>query len=434
MVKLKKDLAVLALAVACVATSMTDASAADKLQFGFLGALTGPQAGIVGMPGVNAAEMIIDASNQGTLPTPYGGKKGFGGLEAKLVPIDEAMTPAEVATEVRDVIERSHIDALVGSMNSGTCLAFLPVVEELKTLTVLSTCGTPRVFEDADLKYVFRTSSNATADGITAARYLTRRMPDLKSFGGLNPNYAFGQDSWRDFSLAMKAFRPDLKPTTNYTPDYQAFQYSAEISSLLTEKPQAVFSSFFASEIEAFVSQMTPRKLQDVTKLIFSTGETVIYKMGDRLPDGIIIGGRGPYGVFAHQTELAKWFRDNYVARYKAQPVYTAYHAAQAILALKIAYDKAAAAAPGQTPNTESVMAALKGIEYEAFGTTVSLSRSAGHQAADEGAMGTYKFDKATGTATVVDVEYYPADCINPPEGTKAVDWLTAGMPGAKCN
>lgn len=434
MLKLKKDVVVLALAMGCAAAPLSDAWAAEKLKFAFLAALTGPQSGIVGQPGVNAAQMVIEAIDQGTLPPPYAGKKGFGGQEAELMPVDEALPPAQVATEVRDIIERNHVDAIVGSMNSGTCLAFLPVVEEMKTLTVLSTCGTPRVFEEGNMQYVFRTSSNATADGITAARYLTRRMPDLKSFGGLNPNYAFGQDSWRDFSLAMKAFRPDLQPTTNYTPNYQSFQYSAEISSMLTEKPQAAFSSFFATEIEAFVAQMAPRKLNENTKLIFSTGETIIYKMGERLPDGVIIGARGPYGVFARPTALGKWFKDNYVARFKSQPVYTAYHAAQAILALKIAYDKAAAAAPGQAPNTDAVITAMKGIEYEAFGTTVRLSRSGGHQAANEGAMGVYKFDKATGMPMVTDVEYYAADCINPPDGTKAVDWLTAGLPGAKCN
>jgi branched-chain amino acid transport system substrate-binding protein len=36
-------------------------------------------------------------------------------------------------------------------------------------------------------------------DNVGAARYLLAKLKDVKRFSGINQNYAWGQDSWRDF-------------------------------------------------------------------------------------------------------------------------------------------------------------------------------------------------------------------------------------------
>ena len=41
---------------------------------------------------------------------------------------------------------------VIGYISSGDCLGIAPVAEELKKLTVLFDCGTPRIFEDASLQ------------------------------------------------------------------------------------------------------------------------------------------------------------------------------------------------------------------------------------------------------------------------------------------
>ncbi|MEZ5741742.1 MAG: hypothetical protein R3E68_21460 [Burkholderiaceae bacterium] len=57
-----------------------------------------------------------------------------------------------------------------------------------------------------------------------------------------------------------------------------------------------------------------------------------------------------------------------------------------------------------------------------------------GHQAVQPNAIGKTKWDAAKGVMTLVDLEYYAADCVNPPEGRKAADWIAAGFPGANCS
>ena len=37
-------------------------------------------------------------------------------------------------------------------------------------------------------------------------------------------------------------------------------------------------------------------------------------------------------------------------------------------------------------------------------------------------------------SASLVDIQNFPAECVNPPPGVKAIDWIKGGMAGAKCN
>jgi branched-chain amino acid transport system substrate-binding protein len=406
--------------------------AQEPIQIGIVTHLSGAAAGPFGVPARNGAELIIDAINNGQLPAPYA-TKGMAGRNIATTLLDEAGPPARIATEVRSLVERIRPQAVVGFVTTGTCLAALPVLEELKTLTVLTSCGTPRVFEDNTFNHIFRTSANVTMDGVTAARYIMARMPALKNYAGINQNFAFGQDSWRDFNLTMKALKPGLTVALEQFPTLGSGQYGAEISALLGARPEVTFTSFFGSDLEAFAFQLVPRNLQRQTQLIFSAGDTAMFRLGAKLPDGIIIGARGPYGVFARPTSLNEWFRKTYEERFNTPPTYPSYHAAQAVLGLKIAYD-AAAAKKGSFPTQDEVTAAFRGIEYEAFGTTVRMTQNKGQQAVTESAIGIYKFDRDQGRPTVTDVVYYRAECVNPPDGQKAVEWLQAGMPGAKCD
>jgi len=112
--------------------------------------------------------------------------------------------------------------------SSGSCLAVTPVAEELKALTVYFDCGTPRIFEETARKYVFRASPHATMDNVGAARYLLAKHKDVALYSGINQNYAWGQDSWRDFVGAMKVLAPKAAVDKELFPKLFAGEYGAE--------------------------------------------------------------------------------------------------------------------------------------------------------------------------------------------------------------
>jgi branched-chain amino acid transport system substrate-binding protein len=421
------------LSLLAVGAKAQQPAAAAPVKIGFVTFLTGPAAAPFGIPERNAAEILVENLNAGKVPAPYN-KVGLGGAKIEPKFVDEAGSAADQVTQYRNLVERDHVDVVIGYVSSGNCLAIAPVAEELKELTVLDICGTPRIFEEKPRHYVFRVNPTATMDNVAAAKYVLAKMKNLSDYSGINQNYAWGQDSWRDFTLAMKDLDPQATIDKALFPKLFAGEYGAEISTLLTSKSQIIHSSFFDGDLEAFIYQSTARGLPQRIPLALTTGETSLWRVGPKLPDGTIVGARGPHTFFAHESALNTWFLKTYVDRFSQHPIYPAYDLAQALFGLKTAWEKAQTKKGGARPTTEEVIAAFAGIEFPTPSTTVRMANGNGHQGITDTAYGTYKFDKAANKPTLVDIVRYPAECVNPPPAVDSVTWLKGGMKGAKCN
>lgn len=404
----------------------------EPFRLGIVTFLSGPAAGPFGVPARNAAELVIEAINAGSLPAPYAAK-GINGQPIETAIVDEAGGTTKQVTEYRNLVQRQNVDAVIGYISSGDCLAVAPLADELKKLTIFFDCGTPRIFEDASYKYLFRTGPHATMDNVAAARYLLAKKPNVKVIAGINQNYAWGQDSWTDFKLSMQTLKKDVKIATEQFPKLGAGQYGAEISALLVENPDVVHSSFWGGDMEAFILQGKARGVFDNRTVVLTAGETAMFRLATQMPNGTIIGGRGPHGVFAPDNEFNRWFRKTYSERFGTPPTYPSYKMVQAILGLKSAAEKAAAGKPDK-PTTEAVIAAFEGLSYDTPSGKVEMKLGKGHQAIQAMAYGTFKFDTASGQPTLVDVVTYAADCVNPPEGVKSEEWIKGGFKGAKCD
>ena len=372
-------------AVALLGMTSGTALAKDKIVIAVPTFLTGGGAPAFGIPARNGTELIVQAINKGQVPAPYN-TKGIAGAQVEPIIYDESGGGAKQVTEYRNKVQKLGVDLFAGFVSSGTCAAITPVAEELKTLTLYSTCGTPRVFEELDKnpKYVFRTMSHATADNVALAHYVTDKFGSANGYTGINQNYAWGQDSWRDFDLAMKVLSPDIKASDKAQwPKIFAGRYGTEISALLKSKEKLVHTSFWGGDLEAFIFQGLARGLFKKKQFLMTVAGTAAYRLGKKLPDGIVLGSRGPYGIYANQlvdTPLANWFKNAYVNRYGTQPTQPSYQYAQAILAAKFAYEKAAAANGGKWPSTDQVIAALEGATFQGVATEVRMARNNGHQ------------------------------------------------------
>ena len=417
-------------AISAMTLSAGTALAKDAITIAVPSFLTGGAAGPFGIPAMNGAKMVADAINAGKLPAPYD-SKGFGGATATVEPIDEGGGATKQVAEYRNLVEKRGVDAVVGYISSGNCQALAPIAEELKQFTIFATCGTPRIFEEAPRKYVFRTMGHATADNVAAAMYVKEKYPDLKGYTGINQNYAWGQDSWRDFDLTLKQIMPNSTASDKTQfPKIFAGQYGSEISAMSLDKADLIHTSFWGGDLEAFIFQGNARGLFKKKIGVFTVGGTAAYRLGKKLPDGLVLGARGPYGILVRDRDSAlnQWFVSTYKNLYGTYPSGPAYQYGQAILAAKIAYDKA-----GSDASDEALGDALRGITFESFSTTVEMSLGGGHQAVTENGYGITKYDDENGENVVTDVKFYPGSCIMPPEGVNSVDWIKGGMKGAKC-
>ena len=195
--------------------------AQDTFKIGIVSFLSGQAAESFGIPAVNGAKVVVDAFNKGTAPAPYN-KVGFGGMKIEAVYIDENGGATKQVQELKNLYDREKVDAVVGYVGSGDCLAVAPAAEEMKRFLILYDCGTPRIFEDNKYKFVFRTASHAAMDNVALVRYLKARNVKADTFNMINQDYAWGQDSKKDFTLSMEKLYPAAKPGEDQLPKFGA--------------------------------------------------------------------------------------------------------------------------------------------------------------------------------------------------------------------
>src|SRR6516164_7887501 len=393
----------------------TGAAAQDEKVFklGVVAFLSGPAAESFGKPAWDGVKTVIDALNAGSVIKPYD-KVGFGGLKIEVDLIDEAGGATKQVEELRNAFERDHVDAVLGYISSGDCLAVAPAAEQLKKMVVLMDCGTPRIFEENKFKYVFRSAAHGGMDNIAMARYLVKEGLKVADVGAINQDYAWGQDSWKDFKGSLAQLEPDAKTKVELWPKLFAGQYGTEISFLL---------------------QAAPRGLMKDRVVVLSASDHVLPPLGNKMPDGVIIGARGSNGQFAEKSPINDWYVAALAAAHPGLiPVQPHYRAVQGLLGLKTAVEKAMAANGGKKPTSEELAAAMVGIEWDAPPGHIKLALGDGHQAIQSNAAGRSKWDPDAKMVRLVDIERFAAECVNPPPGIKSVDWIAQGFPGAKCD
>lgn len=436
MTLIRKTLVTAMTAAGVMAGAMqAQAADGDTFKIGVITFLSGQAAESFGVPAWNGGKLLIDMLNKGgSMPAPYD-KVGFGGMQIEVVLVDEAGGATKQVQEFRNLIQREEVDAVVGYVSSGDCLAIPPVADELKAFTILYDCGTPRVFEEGKYDYVFRTAAHAAMDNVSLARYIKSRGLKVDSFAGINQNYAWGQDSWADFEASMGQLQPEATVKTSLFPKFGAGQYGTEVSALLRQKPSLVHSSLWGGDLQAFILQSSARKLHERSMIALSAGDHVMPQLGKKMPDGIILGARGVNGLSAKALggELTDTLWAAYEKAYEVFPVQAPFRMWQGLLGLKSAVEKAMVANGGKKPDSAQLAAAMKGLSWQAPSGQITMALADGHQAIQPNAIGRTKWDEAKKQMTLVDIEYYAAECVNPPAGQKAVDWIKAGFPGAVC-
>ena len=420
------------LIIAAIGLASAAAMAQETFKIGIVSFLSGQAAESFGIPAINGAKVLIDAFNKGQAPAPYN-KPGIGGLQIEAIYVDEAGGATKQVQELRNLYERDKVDVVIGYVGSGDCLAVAPVAEELKKFLVLYDCGTPRIFEENTYKYVFRTASHATMDNVAMARYLKARNIPVNSYSMINQDYAWGQDSRKDFILSMANLYPNAKPAVDQLPKFGAGQYGTEISALMSQPADLIHSSLWGGDLQAFILQSAPRGMFKKSQVVLTAADHVLPGLGNKMPDGTILGARGAYGLMAPPSPLNTWWWDLYSKANNVYPVQAPYRMAQALMGLKLATERAMAANKGKKPATEVMAASLRGSEWQSPAGKIRMALANGQQAIQDTAIGRTKWSEEKKMVLLEDIQRFQAECVNPPLNVKSEDWLKSGFAGANC-
>jgi branched-chain amino acid transport system substrate-binding protein len=297
----------LSLFAACSIGFAGSAAAQNPIRVGYPVILSGPGA-LIGEPSLKGAQMFVEEANA---------KGGVLGRKIELVIRDTKGNADEAVRVARDLILRENVDFLFGTLTSAEGPAVSPIAKENKIVFVVPVVKTDQLTVPENLHpYVFRTTTNTTIEGRTAAEIMAK-WPNVKRVGTMSPDYAFGQDVTKAFVNHLKKIRPDIEIADQQWPKLGEADYTPFINAQMAKKPDAVFSSLWGGHFVTFAKQAKALKyFESFNNNFLGAGEAGAIETAKAM------GEDYPFGVWANAYDAFNWegpqAHKDYIARLRA--------------------------------------------------------------------------------------------------------------------
>jgi len=348
---------------ACLAAAVSLSTLAHAqggpIRIGLPVPLTGPY-GAEAQDQVRNAELAVKEFNDAG---------GLGGRKAELLVRDDKLNPAEAATRALELIEKDHVDFIVGSLSAATQLAVNNVIRQRKVLYI-SISQSDAINEAADFsRYTFHESLNPHMTTQAVGRYVFKKGMRVAF---LTADYAYGQEMTRGFTRVARDVGATVVGEIKHP--LGASDYSAFLPRLMALRPDVVVFNNFGRDNQISIKQAgdfgMKNSMKFVTPVLTYTSRTAA---GPRVYDGVI-GGSSYYWKIEADTPSAKAYNDRYrQANGGAVPSDYGSMAYSAVKSLLMAVKQAG------TSDTEKVVDTLAALRYDTYKGAQSY-RACDHQ------------------------------------------------------
>ena len=326
-------------AAAALTMAVNGASAQDKVRIGLIYTLTGPAA-VLGQQSKNGFELAVKE---------LGGK--MGGKEVQLFIADDGLKPATAIEKVRELIDRDHVDFVVGPIFSNVLQAIHKPVMDAGKILISTNAGASSFAGSACNPNFFVTSYQNDQIFETLGKVATDRK--YKRVFAMVPNYQAGKDALAGFKRTYKGqiVEEALVPL-------KSLDFQANLSKLSSLHPDALFTFMPGGLGISLIKQFNQAGLKGKVPILsaFTADEATLPALG-AAADGI-------YGALTWAPDTNNPQNKKFVADYEA-----AYHAIPASYAMQ-AYDaaklidSAVRAVKGNLSNEKAVSAALRKADF----------------------------------------------------------------------
>ena len=281
--------------------------AQQPIKVGYPMILSGPGA-LFGEPALKGAQMFVEEINA---------KGGVLGRKIELIPRDTKGNADEAVRVSRELILKDNVDFLVGTLTSAEGPAVSTIAKENKIVFIAPIPKTDQLTAPANLHpYVFRTASNTTIEGRTAAE-IVAKWP-VKKIATIAPDYAYGQDVAKAFVEHIKKIKPDVEIVDQQWPKLGEADYTPFINAQMGKKPEAVFSALWGGHFLTFAKQAKPLKYFDNVNYNFIAGGE-----GASIESTRTMGADYPVGIWGNAYDAFNWegappAHKDYIARVAA--------------------------------------------------------------------------------------------------------------------
>jgi branched-chain amino acid transport system substrate-binding protein len=281
--------------------------AQQTIKVGFPMILSGPGA-LFGEPALKGAQMYVEELNA---------RGGVLGRKLELVTRDTKGSADEAVRVSRELILKDNVDFLVGTVTSAEGPAVSTIAKENKIVFIAAIPKTDQLTAPANLHpYVFRTASNTSIEGRTAAEIMAK-WP-VTRIATIAPDYAYGQDVTKAFVEHIKKIKPGVDIVDQQWPKLGEADYTPFINAQMGKRPEAVFSSLWGGHFLTFAKQAKPLKYFDaINNNFIAAGE------GASIESTRTMGADYPVGIWGNAYDVFTWGSEpaahkDYIARLAA--------------------------------------------------------------------------------------------------------------------
>jgi branched-chain amino acid transport system substrate-binding protein len=324
---------------------------------------------------------------------------GLLGRKLEIVSRDDGGTPGDAVRAAEELLSREKAAVLMGTFASNVGLAVANLANQRKVLFLAAEPLTDKIVWENGNRYTFRLRPSTymqTAMLIPEAAKLKKRRWAI-----VYPNYEYGQSATASFKKLLKQAQPDVEFVLEQAPPLGKIDAGAVVQALADAKPDAIFSSLFAADLQKFVREGNTRGLfKNIPVFNLLAGEPeYLDTLHDETPEGWWVTG---YPWSEINTLEHRRFRESYQKRWKDYP------RAGSVVGYTSVYAVAAAMKKAQSVESEKLITALKGLEMQSpFGPIVW--RTIDHQST----MGAYVGQLARKDGKGVMVNWRYADGAN---------------------
>lgn len=365
------------------------AAEGEPLRIGMATTLSGSIA-LFGVANQNGAQLAVDQLNEAG---------GVLGRPVELIVRDDQAEPEEGSALARDLIISEDVDVLLGPVSSGVALAITEVAKERKVPFIVHTSNTEALmveeFHPYMVSVVPNTGMEARAQGVDLADSGFTRWATIA------PDYEFGQAQTGTFVETITAENPDVEIIAQQFPELGETDFQPFITSLLSDKPDAVYSPLFAGDLVTFTRQAANFGFFDQTEFTALYETDALTELGDEVDlSGIRAYSRCPFNI---DTPQMADFVSAYQAAHDRVPSDWACMAHDAVKLWAQVVEENGSADPEQFVDT------VEGFEFTSLRGETSI-RPVDHQAAVPSYIGELQFDEELGFYTYSDIQAVPAE------------------------
>jgi branched-chain amino acid transport system substrate-binding protein len=289
------------------------AYSAEPITVGFVSIFSGRVAAL-GETGFRGLEIALDEINE---------KGGLLGRQVRALRQDSAGKIEDAVRIARDFITRDKVDLLMDHSSSREAFAVREVSRDLKMVTMVTASETTELTADpkARTPYTFRAARQTLHDGIVGGSYAAAvgKAKGWTRWYSASPDYAYGRASTEEFFAAVKASAPEVQMIGQAWPKLFEPDYTAFITKMLQDKPQACYSALWAGDLVTFVEQGSLYGLfEQVSFFGINLADYTILKTLKRVPAGMHSGSR--YLTNVPESPANRAFGERYEKKYKELP------------------------------------------------------------------------------------------------------------------